>query len=93
MLSKGSTSDEYLKSIKMQVEIKVSAGRYSTSFGPRLLPRMYSSPVHAVPKPPNTFCLINHKSYGNHSPNSIILRENVAGTCINEVMWLETALL
>ena len=93
MLSKGSTSDEHLKFIRMQVEIKVSTGRYSTSFGPRLLPRMYSSPVHAISKPPNTFCLINHKLYGNHSPNSMILRENVAGTCMDKIMLLETALL
>ena len=93
MLSKGSTSDEHLKFIRMQVEIKISAGRYSTSFGPGLLPRMCSSPVYAIPKPPNTFRLINHMLYGNHSPNSMILRENVAGICMDKIMLLETALL
>lgn len=93
MSSKGSTSDGHLKFIRMQVEIEIATGRYSTSFGPGLLPRMYSSPVHAVSKPPNTFCLINHKSYGNHSLNSMILKENVAGTCIDRIRLLGTVLL
>ena len=58
-----------------------------------LLPGMYSSPVHAVPKPPDTFWLINHQSYGDHSLNSMILREDVAGTCMDGIRSLGTVLL
>ena len=86
MSSKGSTSAEHLNFIRMQIEIEVAAGRYSTPFGPDLLPVMYSSSVHAVPKPPDTLCLINHQSYGNHSLNSMILKESVAGTCMDSDM-------
>ena len=55
MSSKGSTSNKHLDFIWAQVKVKVTAGRYFTSFGPKLLPGMYSPPVHTVPKPPDTF--------------------------------------
>ena len=55
MSLKVSTSNEHLDFIQEQVKVEVAAGRYSTSFGPELLPGMYSSPVHAVLKPPDTF--------------------------------------
>ena len=93
MSSKGSTSNEHLDFIWEQVKVEVAAGRYSASFGPKLLPGMYSSPVHAVPKPPDTLQLINHQSYGDHSLNSMILREDVAGTCMDGIRSLGTALL
>ena len=93
MSSKGSTSNEHLDFIWEQVKVEVAAGRYSTSFRPELLPGMYSSPVHAVLKPPDIFWLINHQPYGDHSLNSIILREDVAGTCIDGIRSLRTALL
>ena len=93
MSSKGSTLDKHLKFIRAPVKVEVAAGRYSTPFGPELLPGMYSSPVHAVPKAPDTFCLINHQSYGNHSLNSMILREDVAGTCMDRIRLLGTTLL
>jgi hypothetical protein len=44
-------SDEHAAFIEKQVETEVHLGRYSEAFGPDLLPGMYSSPVHAVPKP------------------------------------------
>ena len=71
------------------------AGRYSAPFGPDLLLGMYSSPIHAVPKLPdaNALCLINHQSYGNHSLNSMILKESVVGTCMDSIKSLSTALL
>ena len=93
MSSKGSTSNEHLDFIRAQVKVKVAAGRYSASFGPELLPGMYSSPVHAVPKPPDTLRLINHQSYGDHSLNSMISREDVAGTRMDGIRSLGTALL
>ena len=55
MSLKGSTSDEHLAFIRAQVKVEVEAGRYSAPFGPELLLGMYSSPVHVVPKPPDTF--------------------------------------
>ena len=93
MSLKGSTSNEHLDFIQAQVKIEVAAGRYSASFGPELLPGMYSSPVHAVPKPLDALQLINHQSYGDHSLNSMILREDVAGTCMDGIRSLRTALL
>ena len=42
---------------------------------------MYSSPIHAVPKPGmDTFPLINDQSAGEFSPNSMIHPDSVAGT-------------
>ena len=93
MSSKGSTSDEHLAFIRAQVKVEVEAGRYSAPFGPELLPGMYSSPVHAVPKPPDTFRLINHQSYGDYSLNSMIPKEEVAGTHMDGIRSLGTALL
>ena len=37
--------------LRDQRDIKISASRYSESFGTDLLPGMYSTPIHAVPKP------------------------------------------
>ena len=93
MSSKGSTSAEHLNFISAQIEVEVAAGRYSAPFGPDLLPGMYSSPVHAVPKLPDSLRLINHQSYGDHSLNSMILKERVAGTCMDGIRLLITALL
>lgn len=93
MLSNGSTSEEHLTFIREQIQIEVEAGRYSQPFGPDLMPGMYSSPVHAVPKPPDTFRLINHQSYGEHSLNSMIPKESVSGTCMDGIRSLCTALL
>ena len=93
MSSKGSTSAEHLNFISAQIEVEVAAGRYSAPFGPDLLPGMYSSPVHAVPKPPDSLRLINHQSYGDHSLNSMIPKERVAGTCMDGIRSLITALL
>lgn len=55
MSSMGSTSDKHLDFIKAQVEVEVAAGEYFTPFGPKLLPGMYLSPVHAVHEPPDIF--------------------------------------
>ena len=93
MSSKGSTSAEHLDFISAQIEVEVTAGRYSAPFGPDLQPGMYFSPVHAVPKLPDSLCLINHQSYGDHSLNSMILKERVASTYMDSIRSLITALL
>lgn len=61
--------DEFLR---MQKDKEVQLGRFSTGFGGDLLPGMYCMPIFAVPKPePNTFRLVTHQSYGEHSLNSM----------------------
>lgn len=37
--------------IRAQRDIKIDKGRFSESFGPDVLPSMYSMPLHVVPKP------------------------------------------
>ena len=93
MSSKGSTSDEHLDLIQAQVKVEVVAGRYSMPFRPELLLGMYSLSAHAVPKSPDTFCLINHQSYGDHSLNLTILKEATSGTCMDRIRSLRTVLL
>ncbi|KDR79789.1 hypothetical protein GALMADRAFT_15607, partial [Galerina marginata CBS 339.88] len=40
--------------LREQRNIEIQKRRWSTSFGPDLLPGMYCSPIHAVPKPNST---------------------------------------
>ena len=93
MSSNGLILTEHLNFISAQIDVKVAAGRYSTPFGPDLLLGMYSSLVHAVPKPPDSLRLINHQSYGNHSLNSMIPKESMASMCMDGIKSLSTALL
>lgn len=87
-------SDAHLQFINDQIMTEVKAGRYSEEFGPDLLPGMYSSPVHAVPKPgTDTFRLINDQSAGEFSLNSMISRDDVAGTCMDGIRSLCSSLL
>jgi len=77
----------------MQIDAEVRKGRYSEDFGPDLLPGMYSSPTHAVPKPgTDTFRLINDQSAGEFSPNSMIHPDDVAGTCMDSIQSLGASL-
>ena len=85
---------EHALFIANQVEAEVQKGRYSEDFGPDLLPGMYSTPVHAVPKPgTDTFRLINDQSAGEFSPNSMIHPDDIAGTCMDGIKSLGTSLL
>jgi hypothetical protein len=92
-------SDRPLKStdhqsfIENQTATEVAAGRYSGPFGPGLYPGMYTSPTHAVPKPgTDTYRLINDQSAGDFSPNSMIDRDDVAGTCMDGIKSLGASL-
>ncbi|PBK87350.1 hypothetical protein ARMGADRAFT_856615, partial [Armillaria gallica] len=52
---------------------EIAAGRFSEGFGPNLLPGMYSTPVHAVPKPHSEdFHMVSNMSAGPHAPNRMI---------------------
>jgi hypothetical protein len=92
-------SDRHLKSadhqsfIESQTAAEVAAGRYSAPFRPDLWPGMYTSPTHAVPKPgTDTFRLINDQSAGDFSPNSMIDKDNVGGTCMDGIKSLGPSL-
>ena len=37
--------------LRDQRDVEITAGRYSEGFGKDLLPGMYSTPIHAIPKP------------------------------------------
>jgi hypothetical protein len=80
--------------LRAQKDIEVAAGRYSESFGKALLPGMYSTPIHAVPKPRSIkLKLINDHSAGTFSLNSMIAREVIAGSRLDTVSDLVKALL
>ena len=79
--------------LESQIDKEVAAGRYSDDFGPELLPGMYCSPIHTVPKPgTDTFRLINDQSHGEFSPNSMIDRDDIAGTCMDGIKSLGASL-
>ena len=71
----------------------MAAARYSENFGPDLLPGMYCSPIHTIPKPgTDTLRLINDQSDGAFSPNSMISHDDVAGTCMDGIKSLGASL-
>ncbi|KAJ7067286.1 hypothetical protein C8F01DRAFT_1208405 [Mycena amicta] len=68
--------------------------RDEESFGTELLPGMYSTPVHAVPKPQSEkLRLVVNQSYGEFSPNSMIPREASAGARLDQLPGLGNTLL
>jgi hypothetical protein len=80
--------------LRDQRDIEISAGRYSESFGTQLLPGMYSTPIHAVPKPRSEkLRLVNDHSAGPFSLNSMIAREDVVGARMDSISDLIGALL
>ena len=79
--------------IESQISKEVATGKYSEDFGPDLLPGMYCSPIHTVPKPgTDSLRLINDQSDGEFSPNSMISREDIAGTCMDGIKSLGASL-
>ena len=80
--------------LRAQRDAEIAAGRYSEGFGTDLLPGMYSTPIHAVPKPRSEkLRLVNDHSAGPYSLNSMILREDVAGAQMDTISNLIGALL
>src|ERR1700678_3418021 len=80
--------------LREQRDIEISAQRYSENFGTHLLPGMYSTPIHAVPKPRSEkLRLVNDHSAGPFSLNSMISREDVAGAKMDSISDLVGALL
>ena len=80
--------------LRDQRDIEIRARRYSESFGTDLLPGMYSTPIHAVPKPRSEkLRLVNDHSAGPFSLNSMIARSDVAGAKMDLISDLIGALL
>ena len=80
--------------LRGQRDIEVAAERYSKDFGTDLLPGMYSTPIHAVPKPRSEkLRLVNDHSAGPFSLNSMIAREDIAGAKMDSIADLVEALL
>ena len=79
--------------IRRQRNEEIKLGRWSKSFGTKLLPGMYSSPIRAVPKRnPGTFRMIVDQSRGVHSLNSMIPRSQVK-VKLDDIHDLGTALI
>ena len=80
--------------LREQRDIEVNAGRYSEDFGTDLLPGMYSTPVHAVPKPrTEKLRLVNNHSAGRFSLNSMIARKDVLGAKMDSISDLIGAII
>lgn len=86
-----STQPEY-DFIHGQISKEEAVGRYSSSFGPDLLPGMYSMPVHTVPKEGGKYCLVTNHSAGEYSLNSMIAKEDIAGVTLDNVQDLGDAI-
>ena len=59
--------------INTQRDVEIAAGCFSPFFGKQLLPGMYSTPIHSVPKlHTKKLCLVTNHSTGEFSLNSMI---------------------
>ncbi|SJL14814.1 uncharacterized protein ARMOST_18285 [Armillaria ostoyae] len=73
---------------------EVAAGRFSEPFGPDILPGMYSTPVHVVPKPHSEeFRMVSNMSAGTYAPNHMILHSDIAGSRLDSLHTLFAAIL
>ncbi len=73
---------------------EIEAGRLLEPFSPDLLPGMYSTPVHAVPKPhSDDFRMVSNMSAGSYAPNQMIRHSDIAGSCLDGLHTLFSAIL
>jgi hypothetical protein len=88
------SSDAEAGFLENQRDLEVQKERYSPAFGPDLLPGMYSTPIHAVPKPNSSdLRLVNNQSKGEFALNAMILHADVAGAFLDTLHHLIPALL
>lgn len=69
----------HAKIIRESIDAEVKAGRYSPSFGPDLLPGMFSAPLGVVPKPhtdPPKWRVVFDYSAGEYANNTLVSRED-----------------
>ncbi|KIL63008.1 hypothetical protein M378DRAFT_80362 [Amanita muscaria Koide BX008] len=77
-----------------QCQTEVELERFSPAFGPDLFPGMYSMPIHSVPKPASSkLRLVVDHSASDHSLNSMISRDDIAGTKLDTIKDLINSLL
>lgn len=87
--------DEHKASfLRTQRDIETSKGRFSAAFGSELLPGMYASPIHAVPKSDSTdLRMVTDHSAGDFSLNSMIHHECVTGYPLDNMKYVGGMLL
>ena len=87
-------SEREAEFLRNQRDVELEAERYSESFGTHLLPGMYSTPIHAIPKPRSEkLRLVNDHSAGSFSLNSMISRGDIQGAKMDSISDLVGALL
>ncbi|KAJ7019487.1 hypothetical protein C8F04DRAFT_874840, partial [Mycena alexandri] len=73
-------SDRERDFINSQRDVEIEKGRFSCTFGPDLLPGMYSTPILAVPKPhSDDLRLVSHQSCGPFAPNTMVDKAKTKG--------------
>ena len=79
--------DQVRQFLRDQRDEEIAAGRWSPSFGPDLLPGMYSMPIFAIPKREGSdkLRLINDLSAGRYSVNSMVRPEAVKGVTLDGI--------
>ena len=88
------TDEKQASFLRDQCLTECQKGRFSDSFGPKLLPGMYSMPVHAVPKPSSVdLRLVMDHSAGPFSLNSMIDHSWVTGFPLDNLRHLGEMLL
>ncbi|RDB25644.1 hypothetical protein Hypma_006531 [Hypsizygus marmoreus] len=80
--------------LRAQRDVEISKNRFSPSFGTKLLPGMYSMPIHAVPKSdPSDLRMVTNQSAGKFSLNSMVLHDDIAGYPLDNMRHLGEILL
>ena len=88
------TAEDRCAFIRSQCILEQEKGRFSNTFGPDLLPGMYSMPVHVVPKPnSDDLRLVTDHSAGIYSLNSLIDHSLVTGYPLDNLRHLGEVLL
>ncbi|KAJ7603712.1 hypothetical protein FB45DRAFT_1071116 [Roridomyces roridus] len=91
ILPKSAREQQFLEEQSYEEE---ELGRFSISFGPDLLPGMYSTPVLAVPKPNSTkLRLCSHMSAGKFCQNNMMDDREVKGARLDTLHHFFGALL
>ncbi|KAJ7171674.1 hypothetical protein C8R43DRAFT_1085008 [Mycena crocata] len=87
-------SDRERNFINSQRDIEITKGRFSRTFGPDLLPGMYSTPILAVPKPhSDDLRLVSHQSCGPFAPNTMVDKAKMKGPRMDTMQQFIPALL
>ncbi|KAJ7634576.1 hypothetical protein FB45DRAFT_743528 [Roridomyces roridus] len=87
-------SDRERDFISGQRDVEVQKSRFSATFGPDLLPGMYSTPVIAVPKPhSDDLRLVSHQSYGEFAQNTMVDGAQAKGPRLDTMQQFVPALL